>query len=1177
MQKCTKCDGIQTVEIPALGHAFAETWTVDENGHWHICTRDNCTAKSDEANHVDENKNHACDVCEKVVSECADEDNNHKCDTCGEKLSDCADDDNNHKCDTCGEKLSDCADTDNNHNCDTCGATVSDHTGGEATCQQKATCTICGNEYGEYGAHNYDETTWVKNTTNHWYACKTTGCTQKKNEAAHAFESGFCSQCDGYQSAVKNGDVYEISNAGQLFWFAQMVNGVSADGTAQNRSANAKLTADIDLGGKTWYPIGLYKDIAVAGGEEVTAQYLDTFNGNFHVVSNFTAKGNGSQGLLGYLSWKATVKNLGVKNATVQGWNVGAVSGFDGNLENCFAVNCTITGYSEKNTDSVKLSAVGGNTSPSNVMKNCFAYNCTLKVDERENGYYMHPVAGAYRNSKLTNSYYYEINTNKPFSSKTGATEKTKAQFASGEVAYLLNGSTSEGTLAWYQTIGTHEYPVFEGRTVYCDARYGSYCNATEHTGGTATCQQKATCTVCGNEYGNFAEHDYDETAWVKDETSHYYACKTTGCTQKKDEAAHTDVDKNHVCDDCGKTTEHTGGTVTCQQKAVCTICEQEYGNLAAHDYEWIKGKDGHYRRCKTENCTEEEPLTAHTFKDGICSACGDYDVYGTEDLSFAYYVRDQYYEVKKYRGSETDVVKTIVEKAFENTNIKSVFIPAGVTTTAYNGFAGCSSLERVTYGENSQLGAISPSMFKNCWRLTSFEIPGNVKTIYSSAFYGCSGIKSIEIPDSVTKICESAFYGCGLTSITFGENSRLTTIDNYGLSGIRKITSITIPDSVTTIGKDAFSGNYRLWSVTLGAGITESGLGENIFPESVHEIYNKSKLNLTAGSDDYKGIAKYAKLIITDGVSRIRTNEDGYTYLIVGDQGYLLNYNKTDSLDKITLPQTFEGKNYSIGGYAFAESSFDSFKFTEVVLPDNLISIGGYAFYGNQWLRYITIPSSVTSIGKWAFGSCGLKSVTIPQNVTSIGEYAFDANSFLESVTFETGSQLTSLGAGAFESCGYLKSITIPSGVTVINADTFNRCRNLSRVTLGDGVTSIGKSAFEECSALESITIPSDVTSIGKRAFAYSGLKSITIPSGVTVLEESIFYYCTKLESVTIGKDVTSIEKEAFNRCSVLKTINFAGTTEEWQGVTKGTDWQKSTGTFTVKCSDGDVAKEAV
>lgn len=78
-------------------------------------------------------------------------------------------------------------------------------------------------------------------------------------------------------------------------------------------------------------------------------------------------------------------------------------------------------------------------------------------------------------------------------------------------------------------------------------------------------------------------------------------------------------------------------------------------------------------------------------------------------------------------------------------------------------------------------------------------------------------------------------------------------------------------------------------------------------------------------------------------------------------------------------------------------------------------------------------------------------------------------------------------------------------------------------------------------------------------------------------MLEESIFYYCTKLESVTIGKDVTSIGKEAFNRCSVLKTINFAGTTEEWQGVTKGTDWQKSTGTFTVKCSDGDVAKEAV
>lgn len=97
-QKCTKCGGTQTIELPALGHDFAGTWTSDENGHWHECTRDGCTVKQDEANHADTNKD--------------------------------------HKCDTCGKMLS-------------------DHTGGTATCQKKATCTVCGNEYGELGDHDF--------------------------------------------------------------------------------------------------------------------------------------------------------------------------------------------------------------------------------------------------------------------------------------------------------------------------------------------------------------------------------------------------------------------------------------------------------------------------------------------------------------------------------------------------------------------------------------------------------------------------------------------------------------------------------------------------------------------------------------------------------------------------------------------------------------------------------------------------------------------------------------------------------------------------------------------------------------------------------------------------------------------------------------------------------------
>ena len=88
-----------------------------------------------------------------------------------------------HEC-TCGDKKDLAAHTDanNDHNCDVCGRKMSDHTGGTATCKDKATCSICGQKYGELAAHNY-KTTWSSDETNHWHECSV--CGDKKDVAAH--------------------------------------------------------------------------------------------------------------------------------------------------------------------------------------------------------------------------------------------------------------------------------------------------------------------------------------------------------------------------------------------------------------------------------------------------------------------------------------------------------------------------------------------------------------------------------------------------------------------------------------------------------------------------------------------------------------------------------------------------------------------------------------------------------------------------------------------------------------------------------------------------------------------------------------------------------------------------------------------------------------------------------
>ena len=211
-----------------LPHHYSDGWFADGEKHWRACTA--CGQRSEEAAHEDTDGNHGCDICQLTISMCndanndhmcdicgkmlsmcryatdwssdaythwhacvvcgrkadeaahADTDKDHNCDTCGKILSECADVNKDHKCDICGKTLSECADVNKDHKCDVCGKQLTVHTGGTATCTEKATCSICGQEYGELAAHNY-KTEWSTDETNHWHECSV--CGDKKDVAAH--------------------------------------------------------------------------------------------------------------------------------------------------------------------------------------------------------------------------------------------------------------------------------------------------------------------------------------------------------------------------------------------------------------------------------------------------------------------------------------------------------------------------------------------------------------------------------------------------------------------------------------------------------------------------------------------------------------------------------------------------------------------------------------------------------------------------------------------------------------------------------------------------------------------------------------------------------------------------------------------------------------------------------
>jgi hypothetical protein len=227
--------------------------------------------------------------------------------------------------------------------------------------------------------------------------------------------------------------------------------------------------------------------------------------------------------------------------------------------------------------------------------------------------------------------------------------------------------------------------------------------------------------------------------------------------------------------------------------------------------------------------------------------------------------------------------------------------------------------------------------------------------------------------------------------------------------------------------------------------------------------------------------------------------------------------------------------------------------------------------FAGCTSLTSVNIPSSITSIGEYAFNPSGLTSVSLSRTPTTITfpsdafpsglgstivinycdvsfEYTISNNQAIVSayigpggfVTIPSSVTVTDTGvsypvvgikSNAFWGFDSLFSITIPSSVTSIGDSAFAFCSSLTYVTIPSSVTSIAGYAFYGCSSLTSVTIPNSVTSIGNDTFANcSSVTSVTIPSSVTSIGNSAFAGCSSLTSITIPSSVTSIGTYAFN-----------------------------------------------
>ena len=193
------------------------------------------------------------------------------------------------------------------------------------------------------------------------------------------------------------------------------------------------------------------------------------------------------------------------------------------------------------------------------------------------------------------------------------------------DTGYEASYNADSNMITW--TVPTHTH-VWDEWFSNGDGTHTRTCRDNpDHTqtekcsGGTATCKDKAVCTICYTAYGDFAPHDFDNSTWgYKDADGHAHVCKTSGCTATDTVIAHTPraaatEDMPQTCTECGyeitpalnhehnwsawtsnsdgthtrtcldhpehtQTEKCSGGTATCKDKAVCTICNTTYGEL---------------------------------------------------------------------------------------------------------------------------------------------------------------------------------------------------------------------------------------------------------------------------------------------------------------------------------------------------------------------------------------------------------------------------------------------------------------------------------------------------------------------------------------------------------------------------------------------------------------------
>lgn len=306
-------------------------------------------------------------------------------------------------------------------------------------------------------------------------------------------------------------------------------------------------------------------------------------------------------------------------------------------------------------------------------------------------------------------------------------------------------------------------------------------------------------------------------------------------------------------------------------------------------------------------------------------------------------------------------------------------------------------------------------------------------------------------------------------------------------------------------------------------------------------------------------------KLIFTDNLaySEIKDGEEVVAYSVAGFAEGVM------PTAEITVPAYHDGKPVTAIGYAafYAEADNPNTEIKSVTLPSTVTELGDYAFNHCTALEKINLQN-VRKYGSCAFWDTALKSVELSGNPVTladyvfygiptlekiiidteltVGDYAFYSNAALKTVEFGKNAK-GNFGGGVYFGSDALEKITVDSNDVVLGGSIKAEDGTVD-VVFGDNVTAIQDNEINDY-AVKSITIGKNVKTIGKQAFRdCMNITELVLPEGLTEIGDYAFWNCG-LVNVTIPKSLKTVGDYSFSKS--LKKVYYNGSAADWAKIT--------------------------